>query len=49
VEVPEKGVAQIFGYAHTAESKKHMLETARQVPGVSKIMDEVGVLPPGAF
>jgi len=49
VEVPEKGMAQIFGYANTAETKKHMLETARQVPGVSKIMDELGVLPPGAF
>ena len=47
-EAPEKGVARIFGYASTAESKKHMLETARKVPGVSKIVDEVGVLPPGA-
>jgi CMP/dCMP kinase len=49
VEVPEKGVAQIYGYTNTAESKKHMLETARQIPGVSKVMDEVGVLPPGAI
>jgi CMP/dCMP kinase len=49
VEVPEKGVAQIYGYTNTADTKKHMLETARQVPGVSKITDEVGVLPPGAI
>ena len=49
VEVPEKGVAHIYGYASTAEDKKRMLETARKVSGVSKIKDEVGVLPAGAY
>ena len=48
VEVPEKGVAQIYGYANTADTKKGMLEVASKVPGVSKVIDDVGVLPPGA-
>ena len=47
VEVPEKGVVEIYGYANTAEAKKMILETARKVPGVSRAIDEVGVLPPG--
>jgi len=49
VEVPEKGVAQIYGYTNTADHKKRMLEAAKKVPGVSRIMDEVGVLPPGVY
>jgi cytidylate kinase len=49
VEIPEKGVAQIYGYTNTADTKKRMLETVKKVPGVSKVLDEVGVLPPGAM
>jgi cytidylate kinase len=49
VEVPEKGVAKIYGYTNTAENKKQMLEISRKVPGVSEIIEEIGVLPPGAY
>ena len=49
VEVPEKGVAEIYGYTSSAEIKEQMLETARRVPGVSRVVDDVGVLPRGAI
>jgi cytidylate kinase len=49
VEVPEKGVVQIYGYTTTEDNKKQMLEAAGRVPGVSGVIDEVGVLPPGAY
>jgi cytidylate kinase len=49
VEVPEKGVLKIYGYANTAEDKKQMVETTRKVSGVSEIIDEVGVLPTGSY
>lgn len=49
VEVPEKGVAEIYGYTSSVEIKQQMLETARRVPGVSRVVDDVGVLPSGAI
>jgi cytidylate kinase len=49
VEAPEKGTVQVYGYTSTADNKKRMLETVRKVPGVSRIVDEVGVLPPGGY
>ena len=49
VEVPEKGTVQIYGYTSTADNKKRMLETAKKVAGVTKVIDEVGVLPPGGY
>lgn len=49
VEIPDKGVVQLFGYASTAENRNRMLQVARKVPGVSKVMDEVGLLPPGVY
>jgi cytidylate kinase len=49
VEVPEKGTVQIYGYTSTPDNKKRMLETAKKVAGVTKIVDEVGVLPPGGY
>jgi cytidylate kinase len=49
VEVPEKGVVQIFGYASTADDKKRLIDTAAKVPGATSIKDEVGVLPPGGY
>lgn len=49
VEVPEKGTVQIYGYASTADIKKRMLEVAKKVAGVTKIVDEVSVLPAGGY
>jgi len=49
VEAPEKGAIQIFGYTTTADNKERMLEAVRKVPGVSRVVDEVGVLPPGGY
>lgn len=49
VEVPERGTVHVYGYTNTADNKRRMLETAKNVPGVSKIVDEVGVLPPGGY
>jgi cytidylate kinase len=49
VEVPEKGLVQITGYAATEEDKSRMVKVAKQVQGVSKFTDEIGVMPPGAY
>jgi cytidylate kinase len=49
VEVPEKGTVHIYGYTSTADSRKRMIEAAKKVAGVTKIVDEVGVLPPGGY
>jgi len=49
VEVPEKGTVQIYGYTSTADNKKRMLEAAKSVAGVTRVVDEVGVLPPGGY
>lgn len=49
VEVPEKGTVLIYGYASTADNKKRMTEVAKKVEGVTKVVDEVGVMPPGGY
>ena len=49
VEVPEKGVVQIFGYASTAEDKKRLIDAASKVSGAASIKDEVGILPAGRY
>jgi cytidylate kinase len=47
VEVPQKGVVQIFGTATTKEMKKRITDIAKGVPGVVKVEGEVGLLPVG--
>jgi cytidylate kinase len=49
VEVPEQGLVQISGYTTTEDEKKRMVKTAGKVPGVSKVKDEIGVMPAGAY
>jgi cytidylate kinase len=49
VEVPEKGVVQIYGYASTTDDKKRLVDKAAKVSGVTKLIDEVGVMPPGGY
>ena len=49
VEVPEKGLVQLGGYASTEEDKQRMLKIAKKLPGVTKVKDEVGILPPGGY
>lgn len=49
VEVPEQGVVQISGYTATEEDKRQMVKVARRVQGVSKVRDEIGVMPAGAY
>jgi cytidylate kinase len=49
VEVPEQGLVQITGYTTTEEDKNRMVKAARKVAGVSKVKDEIGVMPAGAY
>jgi cytidylate kinase len=49
VEVPEEGVVQISGYSATEEDKRRMVKVAERVQGVSKVKDEIGVMPAGAY
>jgi cytidylate kinase len=49
VDVPEKGVVHLFGFAANEEEKKQMIAEVKKVAGVSKVKDEVGVLPPGGY
>jgi cytidylate kinase len=49
VEVPEQGLVQISGYTATEEDKRRMVKAARRVPGVSKVRDQIGVMPAGAY
>jgi len=49
VDVPEKGVVHLFGFAVNEEKKKHMIAAVKKVAGVSKVKDEIGILPPGGY
>ena len=49
VDVPEKGVVQVIGFAVDEEKKKQMLAAVKKVAGVSKVKDEIGILPPGGY
>jgi cytidylate kinase len=49
VEVPEQGLVQITGYTTTEEDKRRMVKAAGKVAGVSKVKDEIGVMPAGAY
>jgi cytidylate kinase len=49
VDVPEKGVVHLFGFAVNGEKKKQMIETVKKVAGVSKVNDDIGILPPGGY
>jgi osmotically-inducible protein OsmY len=42
-------VVQVYGYGSTADDKKRLIDTAAKVSGVTRIIDEVGVLPPGGY
>jgi hypothetical protein len=48
VEVPEKGVVQIFGFATSTEMKKQVTDAVKGVPGVTQVKGELGVLPASA-
>jgi hypothetical protein len=45
VEVPEKGVAQIGGWAFTEAEKESVLEIVKRVPGISEVRSEVFIVP----
>jgi len=49
VDVPEKGVVHLFGFALNEEKKKQMIAAVKKVAGVSKVKDEIGILPPGGY
>jgi hypothetical protein len=49
VDVPEQGLVQVTGYAATEEDKGRMLKVIRNIPGVTEIKDEVGIMPVGAY
>lgn len=45
VDVPEKGVAHIRGYAVSEEDKSRLYGVVKSVPGISKIQYDVSVMP----
>jgi len=49
VDVPEKGVVHLLGFAMNEEKKNQMIAAVRKVAGVSKVKDEIGILPPGGY
>jgi len=49
VDVPEKGIVHLFGFALNEEKKKQMIAAVKKVAGVSKVKDEIGILPPGGY
>jgi len=49
VEIPEPGLVQVNGYATTEEDKSLMLKTVRKTPGVTKVKDQVGIMPVGGY
>jgi len=49
VDIPEQGLVEITGYTTTEEEKRRMVRAARDVPGVSKVKDEIGIMPSGAY
>ncbi len=49
VDVPEKGVVHLFGFALDEEKKRQMIGAVKKVTGVSKVKDDIGILPPGGY
>ena len=49
LDLPEKGVVHLFGFAVNEEKKSQMIAAVKKVAGVSKIKDEIGILPPGGY
>jgi len=39
----------LFGFAVNQEKKNQMIAAAKKVAGVSRVKDEIGVLPPGGY
>lgn len=48
IEVPEKGVVHITGFANTPEARERMIKVARGVPGVTDVKSEVELIPGGS-
>ena len=49
VEIPEQGLVEVSGYTATEEDKSRMLKTVKKVPGVTKVKDQVGIMPAGGY
>jgi len=45
IEVPEKGEVEIRGFADSHEEKAQILKTIKALRGVSKIHDDIGIIP----
>jgi cytidylate kinase len=46
IEIPEKGVIEITGFATSDEQKKTVMKIVKGVPGVVKVKGDLGILPP---
>lgn len=44
VDVPEKGLVEVIGAAHSIEEKKGLLETLKTLSGVSRVEDNIVVM-----
>lgn len=49
LDVPEKGVVHLFGFALDQERKSQMIAAVKKVAGVTKVKDDIGILPPGGY
>ena len=45
IEVPEKGAAEIRGFTYTNDERDRILETAKNLPGISEVKADITVMP----
>ncbi len=48
IDIPEKGVVHITGFANTPEGRERMIKAVKGVPGVTDVRSEVEVIPLGS-
>ena len=49
VEIPEQGMVQVTGYVAMEEDKSRLVKTVKKLPGVTKVKDQVGIMPAGGY
>jgi len=49
VEIPEQGLVEVSGYTATEEDKSRILKTVKKIPGVTKVKDQLGIMPASGY
>jgi cytidylate kinase len=49
VDVPERGLVHLLGFAVNEEKKKQMIAAVKKVAGVSKVKDDIGIVPAASY